>query len=83
MLTIDTEYISRASRALAAVTLVLRATASGIAVHSGAVQETWINGYRADGWTVTGWMPVITVICCILIEFGIVLEKNWENRPYG
>ena len=33
-LTIDTEYISRASRALAAVTLVKRATASEIAVHS-------------------------------------------------
>ena len=57
-LTIDTEYISRASRALAAVTLVMRATASEIAVHAGAMQETWIDGYRADGWTVTGWMLV-------------------------
>ena len=53
-LTSDTEYISRASRALAAVTLVKRATASEIAVRSGAMQRTWIDGYRADGWTVTG-----------------------------
>ena len=70
-LTIDTEYISRDSRALAAVTLVKRATASGIAVHSGAMQETWIVGYRADGWTVTGWMLVGIVTCCILM--GLVL----------
>ena len=52
-LTIATEYIAQASRVLAAATLVKRATASEIAVHSGAMQETWIDGYRADGWTVT------------------------------
>ena len=62
MLTIDTEYISRASRVLAAATLVKRATASEIAVHSGALQETWIDGYRADDWTVTGWMLVGIVV---------------------
>ena len=71
-LTIDTEYISRASRALAAVTLVKRATASEIAVHSGAMQETWIHGYRADGWTVTGWMLVGIVTCCILMSLVLL-----------
>ena len=57
-LTIDAEYISRASQALAAVTLVKRAAGSEIAVHSGAMQETWIDGCRADGWTVDRWMLV-------------------------
>ena len=52
-LTIDTEYISRATRALAAVTLVKRATTIEIAALSGSMQERWIDGYRADGWTVT------------------------------
>ena len=36
-LTTDTEYISRASRALAAMTLVKRAPASEIAVHSASI----------------------------------------------
>ena len=77
-LTIDTAYISRASRAsraLAAVTLVKRATASEIAVHSGAMQETWIDGKREDGWTVTGWMLVGIVTCCFLIDL-VLLWKN-------
>ena len=67
-LTIDTEFLSRASRALAAVTLVKRAMASEIAVHSGAMQETWIDGYRGEGWTVAGWMLVGIVTCCILMS---------------
>ena len=37
-LTIDTEYISRASRALAAMTLVKRASANEIAMQSEAIQ---------------------------------------------
>ena len=82
-MTIDTQYISRASPALAAVTLVKRATASEIAVHSRAMQETWIDGYRADGWTVTGWMLVVMVICCILMSLVLLWRKNWENRRYG
>ena len=44
----DTEYISRASRALAAVTLLKRATASETAVHSGPMQEMWIDGYNTE-----------------------------------
>ena len=75
-LTIDTEYISRASRALAAVTLVTGATASEIAVHSGAMQETWIDGYRTDGCTVTGWMLVGIVTCCILMGFELLWRKK-------
>ena len=47
----DTECISRASRALAAMTLVRQAAASEIAVPSGEEHETWIDGYRADYWT--------------------------------
>ena len=74
-LTIDTEYISRASRALAPVTPVKRATASEIAVHSGTMQETWIDGDRADGWIAVGWTLVGIVICCILM--GLVLL--WRN----
>ena len=42
-LAIDTEKISRASRALAAVTLVKRATAIEIDVYPGAVKETWMQ----------------------------------------
>ena len=68
-LTIDTEYISRASRAL-------RATASEIAVHSGAMQETWIDGCRADGWTVTGWMLVGIVTGCILMSLVLLWRKT-------
>ena len=75
-LTIDTEYISRSARALAAVTLVKRATASEIALHSGAMQETWIDGYRADGWTVTGWMLAGIVICCILMGLVLLWRKT-------
>ena len=70
-LTIDT-----ASRALAAVTLVKRATASDTAVHSGAMQGTWIDGYRADGWTVTGWMLVGIVTCCILMSLVPLWRKT-------
>ena len=77
-LAIGAECISRSSRAL-----VKRATASEIAVHSGAMQETWIDGYRADGWTVTGWMLVGIVTCCIQMVLVLLLVKNWENRRYG
>ena len=75
-LTIDTEYISRAARALAALTLVKRATASETALHSGAMQETWIERYRADGWTVTGWMLAGIVICCILMGLVLLWRKT-------
>ena len=75
-LTIDTEYISRASRALAAVTLVKRATATEIAGHSGSMQETWIDGHRADGWTVTGWTLVGVVTCCILTSLVLLWRKT-------
>ena len=83
ILTIDTEYISRASRALPAVTLVKRAMASEFAVHSGAMQETWIDGYRADGWTVTGWMLVGIVTCCILMSLVLLCRKNGRIVRYG
>ena len=75
-LTIDTEYISRASRALAAVTLVKRETASEIAVHSVAMQETWIDGYRTDGWTIIGWILVGIVTCCILVGLVLLWRKT-------
>ena len=75
-LTVDTEYISGASRALAAVTLVKRAAASEIALHSGDMQETWIDGYRADGWTVTGWTLVGIVTCCILMGLVLLWRKT-------
>ena len=82
-LTLDTEYISRASRALAAVTLGKQATASENAVHSGAMPGTWIDGYRTDGWTVTGWMLVVMVTCCILMSLVLMWRKTGRNRRYG
>ena len=43
-LAMDTEFISGASRALAAMTLVRQAAASEIAVPSGIEHEKWIDG---------------------------------------
>ena len=43
---------------------------------SGARQETWIDGYRADGWTVTGWKPVGIVTCCILMGLVLLWRKT-------
>ena len=65
-MTIDTEYISRASRALAAMTLVKRASANEIAVKSGATQGMWIDGYGVDWWIAASWILVGIVTCCIL-----------------
>ena len=78
-LTIDTEYISQASRALAAVTLVKRATASETAVHARNV-DRWIQ----NRWLDSEWMAACRY--CDLLrpdEFGTALEENWENRRYG
>ena len=55
-LTMDTKYISRASRALAAMTLVRQAAANEIAVPSGAEYETWIGEPRINYWAMAGWM---------------------------
>ena len=74
--TMDTEYISRASRALAAMTLVRQAAASEIAVHPGTERETWIDGYRAFHWTAAGWITVVIVTCLILV--GLVLRR-WKS----
>ena len=70
-LTMDTEYISRASRALAAMTLVIQGAASEIGVPCGAEHEIWINGNRADHWTAIGWITVVIMTCCIFM--GLVL----------
>ena len=70
-LTVDTVFISRASRALAALTLAKRATASEIAVHSGAEHETWIYEHRIDYWAMAGWITVVIMTCCIMM--GLVL----------
>ena len=69
----DIEYISRASRALAAMTLVRQATANEIHVPSGAEYETWIDEHRTDYWTVAGWLTVVIMTCCILVG----LELQW------
>ena len=65
----DTEYISRASRALAAMTLE-------IAVPSGAEYETWIDEHRTNCWTVAAWITVVIMTCCILV--GVVLPW-WQS----
>ena len=80
-LMMDIEYISRASRALAAMTLVRQAAASEIAVPSVAEHETWIDGYRADYWTAAGWITVVIIFCCILV--GLVLPWWKSGRVRG
>ena len=75
-LTIDTDYISRASRALAAMTLVKRASASEIAVKSEAIQETWINGHGMDWWITASWIRVGIVTCCIMIRLVLLRRKS-------
>ena len=72
---IDTEYISRAPQALAAMTLVRRAGASEIAVPSGTEHETWIDGCRPDYRTADGWIIVVMVTCCILMYLVSIWRK--------
>ena len=43
---------------------------------SGAMQEPRIDGYRADGRTVTGWMLVGFVTCCILMSLVLLGRKT-------
>ena len=73
-LTMDTEYIPRASRALAAMTLVRQAAANEIAVPSGAEDETWIDERRTDCWMMVGWITAIIMTCCILVGLW------WKSR---
>ena len=70
-LTMDTEYLSRASRALAAMTLVRQAAANEVTVHSGAEHETWIAEHRIKYCALAGWTNVVIMTCCILM--GLVL----------
>ena len=69
--TMGTEYISRASQALAAMTLVRQAVADEVAVLSGAEYETRIDEHRINYWAMAGWITVVTMTCCILM--GLVL----------
>ena len=75
-LTIDTEYISRASRALAAMTLVKRASANEIAMQSEAIQGTWTDGYGMDRWIAAYWILVGIVTCCILMSLVLLRRKS-------
>ena len=80
-LTIDTECSSRASRALASMTLVRQAAAREIAVPSGIEHETWIDGDRAVHWMAAGWITVVLMTCCIrmgLVWFSMV--ASWTSR---
>ena len=74
-LAMDTEFISGASRALAAMTLVRQAAANEIAVPSGIEHETWIDGDIAYCCTAAGWITVVIMTCCILT--GLV-SVWWE-----
>ena len=77
-LTVDAEYIPRASGALAAMTLVREAAAREIAVPSGIAHETWIDGYKLDNWTATGWRG-----CHDLLHScgsGIGMVECWTSR---
>ena len=70
-LTMDTEYISRASRASAAMTLARQAGANEIGVPSGAEHETWIDEHRTDYRTMSGRITVVIMTLCSLM--GLVL----------
>ena len=71
-LTIDTEYISRASRALAAMTLVKRASVNETAMQQG----TWTSGCGMDWWIAASWILVSIVICCILMSLVLLRKKS-------
>ena len=76
MLTMDTEHISRTSRALVAMTLVGQAGASEIAMLSGAEHETWIDGYRADCWTAACWITEVIMIWCTIMS---LVQLWWKS----
>ena len=72
----DTECLSRASRALAAMTLVRQAAASEIALITGEEHETWIDGHRADYWTAAGWITLVIMTRCILTGLALLWWKS-------
>ena len=74
----DTEYISRASRALAWMTLARQVAAIEIAVSSGVEHETWIHRYRAEYRSATGWITVVVISCCILKGLPLLWRKSGE-----
>ena len=80
ILTMDIAYISRASRALAAMTLVRQAAANEIGVLSGAEFETWIDRYKADYWTAAGWITVVIMTCCIPCGSGPAMVEIWKSH---
>ena len=79
MLTVDIGDISRASRALAAMTLVRRAAANEIALLSGVEYETWIDEHRTDYGTMAGRRTVVIMTCCILMGL-VLLVEIWKSR---
>ena len=74
-LTMDTDYISRASRAPAATTLVRQAaeSESRCAIWS---RTRDVDGYRADCWTAAGWITVVIMICCNLVGLELLWWKS-------
>ena len=80
-LAIDTAFFSRTSRALAAMTLVKRASGSEIAVRREVIQETWIDGYGIDWWIEASW---ILVLCMWYPDkIGAAMEKILESYLDG
>ena len=59
-LTLDTEYISRASRAQAAMILVRRTAATEVSVSSASASDIWIAAEsETNNWTAAGYMAVV------------------------
>ena len=71
--------MSRALRALAAMTLVREAAAGEIAVFSGLQHETWITGDSADYWTAAGWRRGYHDVVHSYGS-GIVMVESWTSR---
>ena len=53
------------------MTMVRQAAVNEVAVPSGAEYETWIDEHGIDFWSMSGWITVVIMTCCILM--GLVL----------
>ena len=85
--TLETVYISHAPRTLAAMSLVQRRAATEVVVSSARERDMGITaGSGTDMKTVTGYMTVVIMVCCMLVRLLEVWCKITlrcgNNRPY-
>ena len=55
--------------------LVKQAAACEIAVPSGIERDGWFTGNRAHYCTTAGWITVVHMTCCILMELVLLWWK--------